>query len=91
MTRKFTIDRHRIRSMDLALSVATELATICVNLDEQIDRHEPLICCRGGYATVSQGTLHVDGIKVAIKTERSPGDGSAIKASNIDYDLQAEI
>lgn len=77
--------------MDLALSVATELATICVNLDEQIDRHEPLICCRGGYATVSQGTLHVDGIKVAIKTERSPGDGSAIKASNIDYDLQAEI
>jgi len=77
--------------MDLAQPVAAKLATICVNLDEQIARYEPLICCWGGYATVCSGTLLIDGIKVAIKTERSLGDGSAIKASNIYHDLQAEI
>ena len=77
--------------MDPALPVATELATICVNLDEQIDRHEPLVYRRGGYATVCEGTSRVDGIKVAIKTERSLGDGSAIEASEADHDLQAEI
>jgi len=77
--------------MDLALPVAAELATICVNLNEQIVRHEPLIYCLGGYATVYKGTLRVDGIKVAIKTERSLRDGSIIEASNIDPDLQAEI
>ena len=77
--------------MDLALPVAAELATICVNLNEQIDCHEQLTCCRGGYATVYKGTFRVDGMKIAIKTERSLRDGSAIKASNTDHDLQAEI
>ena len=77
--------------MHLAPPDIAELATICVNLDTEIDRHKPLVYRRGGYATVFQGTRRVDGIKVAIKTERYQGDGSTIKASNIYHDLQAEI
>lgn len=73
------------------LGVAAKLATICINLDELIDRHESLVCYRGGYATVYRCTLRVGGIKVAIKTDRSLGDGSAVEASNINHDFQAEI
>ena len=77
----------------LALPVSTELATICDNLNEQVDRHESLVYCRGGYATVYEGTRRVDGVKVAIKTDRPLGDhdGSAIKASNVHPDLQTEF
>ena len=78
-------------SPNLAPPDVAELAIICVNLDAEIDRHEPFVYRRGGHATVSQGTRRVDGIKVAIKTERSRGDGSTIKASNIYHDLQTEI
>jgi len=71
--------------------VAAELIVICVNLDESIERHEPLILFRGGYAIVYKGVLRANGVKVAIKTMRSLFDETDIKASNTDGDLQADI
>ena len=72
--------------MPVLESVAAELIMICANLDEQIERHEPLILFRGGHAIVYKGVLRANGVKVAIKTMRSLFDEKDIKASNIDGD-----
>ncbi|KAL4064746.1 kinase-like domain-containing protein [Scleroderma yunnanense] len=59
--------------------VASELEKFCVNLDEEIERIEPLISFRGGYAIVYKGILRANQTKVAIKTGKWPGGGTTIK------------
>ena len=64
--------------------VIDELTLKSVNLDGQLDYHEPSICLRGGYAMVWKGVHLVDAINVAMKTERSKKAESTMKASSID-------
>lgn len=64
--------------------VVDELTSKSVNLDGQLDHHEPSICLRGGYAIVWKGIHRVEAINVAVKTERSQKAESTMTASSID-------
>ena len=52
--------------------VAVYASRFSINLDGRVKRH--LLCCRGGFASVYQGTLDSHDAKIAVKTLLISGD-----------------